>query len=98
MEMKIAKFELYPEEFPTGYAVGFNVKANNGRSIYRDCLVTYNNIPNNSTDNDIINIAWINLQEEINTAITDLETHSSLIGNIWTPTTLEEEVVLNTIK
>ena len=39
-EIVISRLELYPEESPTGYAVGFITKTS-GKSFYMDVVVSF---------------------------------------------------------
>jgi hypothetical protein len=40
MQVKIAKYELYPQPVPTGLAVGFSISLENGKSFYIDTIVS----------------------------------------------------------
>jgi len=84
MEVKIARFELYPEDDPTGYAVGFHITLKNGRSFYVDTIVSLENAQGKS-DNEIAALAWATLEEIIDANVKRLNRKSSLIGNKWRP-------------
>lgn len=65
MQLKVIKYRLYPEENPTGYAVGFNVKLINGRSFYAHTIVDLEGLEESKTDEEITQIAYEQLEEHI---------------------------------
>lgn len=85
MLVTIAKFELYPETDPTGYAVGFNITLDNGRSFYRDTVVVLGEAAKTSDDEEIIAIGWDQLFNDIIDEKNRLEGKSQLLGNVWVP-------------
>lgn len=85
MEIKIAKFELYPKEEPTGYAVGFNVTTTNGRSFYTDTPISFDEIPTDSTDEEIIQIGYDKLKDGITSRVQQLEAKGNIIGSTFSP-------------
>ena len=85
MEIKIAKFELYPKEEPTGYAVGFNVTTTNGRSFYSDIPVLFDEISTDSTDEEIIQIGYDKLKDGITSRVQQLEAKGNIIGSTFSP-------------
>lgn len=84
MQMQIAKFELYPAEDPTGYAVGFSVTTSNNRQFYRDTIVNLSDATGKS-DEEIVAIGYSQLKDSINNEVARLEAKSSLLGNVWSP-------------
>ena len=65
MQLKVIKYRLYPEDNPTGYAVGFNVKLINGRSFYAHTIVNLEDLEDGKTDEEITQIAYGQLEEHI---------------------------------
>ena len=65
MQLKVIKYRLYPEDNPTGYAIGFNVKLINGRSFYAHTIVNLEDLEEGKTDEEIIQIAYEQLEEHI---------------------------------
>jgi len=84
MEVKVARFELYPIEEPTGYAVGFHIALDNGRSFYADALVPLTDADGKS-DEEIVEIAWNTLKDSINARVEELSAKSPIVGSTWTP-------------
>lgn len=85
MKIKIAKYELYPADDPIGYAIGFNVTTSNGRNLYRDVVISLDDISNGDTEVEIVNKAWTNLSEGIMNEVTLLENKSQALGGIFSP-------------
>ena len=65
MQLKVIKYRLYPEDNPTGYAVGFNVRLINGRSFYAHTIVDLEGLEEGKTDEEITQIAYEQLEEHI---------------------------------
>ncbi|HZJ99512.1 MAG TPA: hypothetical protein VFC79_05880 [Tissierellaceae bacterium] len=65
MKLKVVKYRLYPEENPTGYAVGFNVRLINGRSFYAHTIVNLDDLGSGKTDEEITQMAYEQLEEHI---------------------------------
>ena len=84
MIVTIAKFGLYPKEDPSGYAVGFNITTDNGRSFYRDILVTLEEAQDKN-DEEIVAVAWEKLEGGINQETERLMSKSTLLGREWNP-------------
>jgi hypothetical protein len=81
MQVKIAKFNLYPKDEPTSYAVGFSVELDNGRSFYRDTTVSLEDATG-KTDSEIAQLAYAELREGI-LATAEVEgAKSPIIGEI----------------
>jgi hypothetical protein len=76
-EIIVVRFENYPVDEPRGWAVGFNVVCNNGRSFYIDTIVDFNKA---QTDEDAVNIALEELRETIQKMVNELEKKLPLIG------------------
>ena len=65
MQLKVIKYRLYPEDNPTGYAVGFNVKLVNGRSFYAHTIVDLDDLEEGKTDEEITQVAYGQLEGHI---------------------------------
>jgi len=76
-DILIVRLEQYPPNEPTGWAVGFSVICNNGRSFYIDTVVPFDKA---STDEDAVNVALQDLKDTIQQRIKELEKKTSLIG------------------
>ena len=72
MQLKVVKFRLYPEDNPIGYAVGFNIKLLNGRSFYAHTIVDLDDLEEGKTDEEIIQIAYEQLEEHISDRVATL--------------------------
>ena len=83
MKIRIAKFELYPPELPKGYAIGFDITANQ-RSFYRDTLIAFEEI-GNMTNEEMTNAAWEKLKQGILNEVNRLNEMPKLINGEWTP-------------
>ena len=88
MQVKIAKFEKYPAEFPTGYAVGFDITFENGRSQYIDTIVSLD-----LTEDEAVPAAWQNVKASVENFKTTVGALPKLVGAVFTPPVEEEEVV-----
>lgn len=65
MQLKVIKFKLYPENQPTGYAVGFNIKLLNGRSFYAHTIVNLDDLEEGKTDEEVTQVAYGQLEGHI---------------------------------
>ena len=72
MQLKVIKYRLYPEEEPTGYAVGFNIRLINGRSFYAHTIVNLEGLEESKTDEEITQIAYGQLEEHISDRVATL--------------------------
>lgn len=72
MQLKVIKYRLYPEENPTGYAVGFNIRLINGRSFYAHTIVALDNLNEGKTDEEITQMAYNQLEEHISDRVGEL--------------------------
>lgn len=72
MQLKVIKYRLYPENQPTGYAVGFNIKLINGRSFYAHTLVSLDSLDENKTDEEIVELAYLQLENHISARSAEL--------------------------
>jgi len=75
--LKIVRLEHYPQDEPTGYAVGFLITCNNNRDFYIDTVVPFSSA---STDEEAVTVAKNNLLETIQAKVTELEQKSPLLG------------------
>lgn len=80
MQLKVIKYKLYPENQPTGYAVGFNVKLINGRSFYAHTIVDLEGLEEGKTDEEITQIAYMQLEEHIADRVATLTYTPSIEG------------------
>jgi hypothetical protein len=67
MEVKVSKYELYPQPVPTGLAVGFTVSLENGKSFYLDTIVDMT-----LTEQAAITEAWKQLKSSIEATAAEL--------------------------
>ena len=65
MKLKVVKYELYPTMEPTGYAVGFDVRLENGRSFFAHTIVDFEGLEGGETDEEITQIAYEQLEAQI---------------------------------
>lgn len=80
MQLKVIKYRLYPEESPTGYAVGFNIKLINGRSFYAHTIVNLDDLEGSKTDEEIVQIAYEQLEEYISDRVGELSYINAIEG------------------
>ena len=83
-ELKVARFGLYPADEPSSYVVGFSATAANGRSVYRDTTVSLKDAEGLS-DDEIVNLAWIQLGPGIEQEMEVQGAKSPLVGQTWEP-------------
>ena len=76
--IKVAKFELYPADEPTGYAVGFSYQCEGG-AVYRDTVVPLSEC-DGLGDEEICDLAFEELRTGFEATISDLDAKSSVIG------------------
>ena len=82
--LKVARMSLYPADEPSGYAVGFSATAENGRGVYRDTVISLEDAEGLS-DDEIVNLAWIQLGPSIEQEMEALGAKSALIGQVFEP-------------
>ncbi|NLX80335.1 MAG: hypothetical protein GXZ03_02070 [Proteiniphilum sp.] len=80
MQLKVIKYRLYPEDNPIGYAVGFNVRLENGRSFYAHTIVDLEDLEEGKTDEEIIQIAYEQLEGHIADKVATLAYAPSIEG------------------
>ena len=83
-DLKVARFGLYPAEEPSSFAVGFSATALNGRSVYRDTTVSLE-AAEGLSDDEIVNLAWIQLGPGIEQEMEAQGAKSALIGQVFEP-------------
>jgi hypothetical protein len=76
-EITVVRFEQYPPEEPTGWAVGFNVVCSNGRTFYIDTVVSFDRA---KTDEEAVEVALEELKEQIERMIREFEKKPSVLG------------------
>ncbi len=81
MQLKVIKYRLYPENQPTGYAVGFNIKLLNGRTFYAHTIVNLEDLEEGKTDEEITQIAYEQLEDHISARSAEL-VYSPSINNL----------------
>jgi hypothetical protein len=67
MQVKVAKYELYPQPNPTGLAVGFLISVDGGKSFYIDTIVSMG-----LSEDAAIEEAWNSLKSSIDSRIEEL--------------------------
>ena len=77
MKVIVSRLEQYPENEPTGWAVGFNVTLENGRSFYTDTVISFDKA---GDDEAAVKKAKTALKSQINKQATALGKKSSLVG------------------
>jgi hypothetical protein len=87
MIIKVVKFQKYPEEIPTGYAVGFDISFENGRSKYIDTIVSLD-----LTEEQAVQAAWQNLKESIESFKNSIGSLPTIVGTVFNPPVEEEAV------
>ena len=86
MKITIAKLEKYPADFPTGTAVGFNVKFDNDRSIYIDAVVGLD-----LTEDEAAAAAWEQVKGSVEAQKLTVGALPKLVGSVFTPPVEEAE-------
>ena len=77
-KIQVSKFELYPANEPTGYAVGFSFSAN-GRSGYADTAVSFDETKD--MDNEaVVSVAFGKLEAGIISQLRGFEAKPSVLG------------------
>lgn len=79
----ISRFGLYPNDLPEGYCVGFSVTCN-GYSMYTDTIVPLNEAQN-KTNEQIVDIAYNIVKNNINGFLTTSENKQTLVGQTFSP-------------
>ena len=80
---KVAKFNLYPADEPTGMAVGFSVK-NKGREAYQDTIVSLANCEG-LTEEEICDLAFEDVRDSLEAQAAIFETKGEILGSDYTP-------------
>lgn len=81
MRTQIVKYEIYPKENPTSYAVGFEISLESGRSFYMDTLVDIGDIESGMVDGQIAELAFNQIELDIMAKVEELAyTQSTIIG------------------
>ena len=88
-EVKVAKFMLYPQDEPIGYAVGFSFSAND-RSGYTDTVVILDEAKD-KTQEEIMELALNKVKSGINSQLTSFESKSPMLGTSIDIALLEED-------
>lgn len=80
----IVRFETYPREAPTGYAVGFAVTCTaNAKATYRDVVVLFSELSadqQQSSDEEVVDVAWKKIGPSIETWCDSVKDIPKLIG------------------
>lgn len=82
MEIKIIKYEPYPQDNPTGMAVGFQIVSKTDRTFYRDTVIDFRE---GIEDDEYLDIAWKELKEEIFLKVEKLDKQHKILGATWSP-------------
>jgi len=88
-QITIAKMQLHPANEPTCYAVGFSVKVK-GRSFYRDTAVPLDQCTD-KTEEEICDLAYEQLRDGIESAITVRDAKGEIVGEKYTPKPKQEQ-------
>jgi hypothetical protein len=88
MEVKVTKYELYPQVNPSSLAVGFSISLENNKSFYIDTIV-----PMGLNEEQAISEAWKQLENSINARVEELTAtvveapvlESSAVGKLFIP-------------
>lgn len=80
-EIVISRLELYPEESPTGYAVGFITKTS-GKSFYMDVVVSFSEA---DTEEKAVDVGYEKLKDAIEERVEMLEKTKTLVGTVYKP-------------
>ena len=83
VQIKIAKFQLYPKNEPAGYAVGFDITTINNRRFYIDTIVEFKEEA--LTDDEILTMAWEELKDNIYSKAMELENKKEVVNKNWIP-------------
>jgi hypothetical protein len=83
-----ARFELYPIDNPTSYAVGFGIShKTNKKNYYADTQIPLADI-SGKTDVDIVHLAWDNVKTNVLIWCKSVMNTSSIHNSIFVPNTL----------
>ena len=86
LKITITRFGLYPADEPVSYVVGFTAThIPTCRSIYRDCTVSFTELPGTHTDDDVLATAWNNLKESVEVWCGACSAKSHVIGSTFVP-------------
>ena len=75
---KVTRLDQYPAEDPTGWAVGFTVETDNGRSFYRDTVIPFTDA---DSDNIAIDLAYGKLSKKLHMLTASYEKQGSRLGS-----------------
>ena len=82
----IARFDQYPADAPTNFAVGFSiVHAATGRAIYMDALVPFAGIVDMTDQTGIAAQAWAQISSAVQTWVTQCDSLSGIVGTPFVP-------------
>jgi len=84
MKAKVIKYHPYPKDNPEGYTVGFDITLSNGRSFYIDTLLSFDEIGNNTVDEQIIDLALKKLNTKIEERRAQLAEIKIIVGSAKT--------------
>lgn len=91
MKLTIVKYEEYPKDTPSSYAVGFDVKLYNGRGFYVDTLVPFSEIDSGLSDEEISTLAYNKLHEDIENKVDQLQYATPAIIGLELEVTVEHQ-------
>ena len=80
-EIVISRLELYPEESPTGYEVGFITKTS-GKCFYMDVVVSFSEA---DTEEKAVDVGYEKLKDAIEERVEMLEKTKTLVGTVYKP-------------
>jgi len=82
-DIKVVRYDLYPEEEPTCYCVGFSVTCNN-QTMYRDTQVPLEDA-SGKTETEVAQLAYASLRDSIDTWAASASEKSGLLGQTFVP-------------
>ena len=82
--IKVYRYELYPNDEPTSYWVGFAVTIGQHQPFIMDTKVSFEDAEG-LEEAAIVDLAYNNLKSAINTRAAELEAKSPIVGSEYTP-------------
>jgi len=79
-EVVVTRLELYPQDEPTSYAVGFTVSCGEGKSFYMDTTIPLSDAADSET---AVNLAYEKMKDTINEKVAALTEKPAIIGKVF---------------
>ena len=84
---KISRFEVYPQTNPNSWCIGFTITNNNGNnlngSLYIDTNIIVNTFAITKTEEEILELGWSNIKEQIGKWAEEKYASSHLINSVY---------------